>query len=100
MTKIERTRQLLAMAKEQGVSDVEIDGIKFKLNRPEHFPIISDKPAQEDEKELIVQLSKTPFDDMSEEEIIYYATPYFEELQARRREREETQTTDKGLKDG
>lgn len=91
MTELEAL-QLLIKKKELGITD---DDVKAVMSSP-----IPSPTTTQEEKELIAQLSKTPFDDLTDEEITYYATPYFEELQERKKRSEETKTTDRSLKDG
>lgn len=76
MTDIE-ILQVLVRAKELGISQEQVDAF-----RP--------KPAQimELTKEDIARLIG-PSNDYTDEEIFYYATPYFDELQAKKMAKEE-----------
>lgn len=81
--------ELLIKKKELGITDEEVNAIMGA-------PLA---PAQ-DAQEIVKVLTKTPFDDMTDDEILYYATPYYEELQEKRRAQEESKTTTEDLKHG
>lgn len=70
---------LLEMARAQGCKSVEVDGIRFEVGeQPSASGPVPELKAEEIVKPMSV------LDDLSEEEIQYYATPYFDELQKRK----------------
>lgn len=71
MTDIE-IMQILINAKQLGITHADVENYKTKLETvPELKP-----------EEIVKPLS--PFDGLSDEEILYYATPFFDELQAKK----------------
>lgn len=69
----QRALELLIKKKELGITDEEI----AKLVKPEQ--------PQINEAELKAAfIPASPFDDLTPEEIMYYATPYFDELMAQK----------------
>jgi hypothetical protein len=64
--------QVLIKAKELGITHDDVEKYKQKQEA------VPDVEA----KELLIPIS--PFDDLSEDEIKYWATPYFDEIQARK----------------
>lgn len=72
-----------------GIKAITIDGVTYELGpKPINHSPIPDMEAAE----LLKPMS--PFDDLSEDEILYYSTPYFEQLQAQKKEHEEQLKTD------
>jgi len=67
--------KLLIKARELGITDTDIEAFKAKL-APEVVPELK---ADEIVKPISV------LDDYTEEEIQYFATPYFDELQEKKR---------------
>lgn len=67
--------KLLIKARELGITDADIETFKAKL-APEVVPEL--KP-----EEIVKPISV--LDEFSEEEIQFYATPYFDELQEKKR---------------
>lgn len=90
----EELKQLLEQAKELGVESVEIEGIKYTLRRD---PVMrQDYVPEVAPEEILKPLSA--FDELSEEEVLYYATPYYDELQARKQEKQEKKRLSDELK--
>lgn len=63
--------QILCKAKELGITMDDINKYKNKTE-------VKDEPIEEIVKPL------SALDDLSEHEILYYATPYFDEIQAKK----------------
>jgi hypothetical protein len=90
--------KLLMLAKQIGATELECDGLKVKFERPivaqtptwtamreEATPRI--EPVAMTDKEIEAAFKPaSPLDDISEDEIKYYATPYYDELQAQKAE--------------
>lgn len=64
---------LIAFAKEQGMPWIEVDGVKM--------PVPIAKPQYEANPES-PEIPSDPTSDYTEEEILFYSTPYFDEIQA------------------
>jgi hypothetical protein len=75
----EKLKEAIEFAQEQDISEIEVDGIKLKVP-PKPMPI-------EEGKELISEYN--PFPEYTDEEIIFWATPYFDELQEKKRQQQE-----------
>ncbi len=67
------------------------DDIIRIMEKAKELGLLDDKPKadipQPTEKELMAMIPKTPYDEMSEEEIKYYATPYWDEIQRQKEEK-------------
>lgn len=74
----EKLKAALAFAKEHGLKSIEVDGIKMELGEPRPDPNaeIPDLKAEE----LVAALS--PFDEMTDEEVLFWSTPHYDELQS------------------
>lgn len=72
MTELEAI-QLLVKMKELGITQEEIESFKKKNTPP---------PITIKESDMFQAFN---LDDMSEDEILYYATPYYDELQERKK---------------
>jgi hypothetical protein len=79
----EKLEMALAFAKEHGLRFVEVEGIKIYVPDDAVIGEVPEVSADELMKPV------GPFDDLSEEEILFYATPYFEELQAMKAQQKE-----------
>lgn len=80
----EEIAMIIDNCKRIGVESVEIDGVKYNVAQQmarEQNRMVPDLPPEQ----LVVPLS--PFDDMSDDEIKYYATPYYDVLQAEKESR-------------
>lgn len=74
----EEIKELIDFAKENDLASIEIEGVKFSLNPNAVIP--SSYVEEMKAEEMVKPLS--PFEDLSEEDIRYWATPYFDILQA------------------
>lgn len=66
--------QLLVKAKELGVRESDVDAFKMRNSHKE----VPDLKANE----IIVPVS--PFDDLSDDEALYWHSPYYDEIQTRK----------------
>jgi hypothetical protein len=82
----EESLKLIEKAKELGVSELTTEGftVKFKDNSQKLSPELPKKPVIPDKlaEELIKPISV--LDSLTEEEMLYYATPYFDEMMAKK----------------
>lgn len=75
----EEIKAIIERAKQIGCASVEIDGVTYNLYQGDVVTNSSTKIVPDMEaKELVVPLS--PFDEMSEDEILYWSTPFYDEL--------------------
>lgn len=75
----QQIQKVLDIAKSNGCKTVEIDGIKFDLTQNTS---VSTEVKELKAEEIINPMSI--LDDLSEDEILYYSTPYYDELQAKK----------------
>lgn len=81
----EKLKDAIDFARENGLKSICIDGVAMEIGEikePKHEP----RELTEDE---IKKLARAAGEPMSEEEILYYSTPYYDELQARKKAKEE-----------
>ena len=88
----EKLKEALDFARENNLSWIEVDGIKMEVPK-------AMLPPSTDADEKNLKSIYNPEPEYTEEEILYYATPYFDELQARKKLRQEQQKHDESLKD-
>lgn len=85
-------KAILELSKAQGCTEVVVEGITFRL-----APIVQPKPDKEQPRaigpvedakatDLIKPLST--FDEPSDEDVLYYATDYYDVLQAKKADME------------
>lgn len=86
----------IAAAKEMGSPWVEVDGIRIPLMEPQVRILESNVQADED---VAKALAQNPFDNMTDEEILFYATPYFDEIQAKKLAREKALEEEKQVRE-
>lgn len=77
--------EALAFARDHGLTSIEVDGVKFNVPG-ESVKVLDFVPDMKPEE--IIKPMNT-LDEMSDEEILYYATPYYDELQTKKKYREE-----------
>ena len=80
MRSIEELKTLMDQARELGVNRIEVDGVAYHL-----APKIETNVEATD-LEIYEAMNEFPY---TEEEILYYATEYFDELQAKKQEKGE-----------
>lgn len=71
----EKITEAITFAREMNLKSIEVDGIKFDVP-----PSAADTVEALDDQELAKALDI--MDDLTDDEILYWATPYFDELQA------------------
>lgn len=71
----EKLKEAIEFAREHGLVSIEIDGIKMEIP-----PLKAEEPIQEND----ITQPKTPYDDMDGDEVLFWSTPYYEELQDKR----------------
>jgi len=88
----EKLKEALEFARENDLAWIEIDGIKMDVPK-------AMLPASTEADEKALKAFYNPEPEYTDEEILYYATPYFEELRAKKQEQLENQKTDKDLRE-
>lgn len=91
----EQIKEMIEFAREQKLESIEIDGIKYTLGSNIGFPRSAIVPEMKPE-EMVRPLSV--LDEMSEEEIQYWATPWYDQLQAQKEELKNKKQIDDELK--
>lgn len=79
MTKNKKAK-LIAEARELGVSEVTIEGIAYKLGHTLKQPTTA--PTEKEIKDMIKNVFP---EELTPEEIMYHAVPYYDELQEQKR---------------
>lgn len=90
----EEIDQIISHAKELGLLAVEIEGIKFILPLKDvpKMSVVEDLKAEDIVKPL------SPLDEYSDEEILYWSSGYFDELQAKKEAQKNKKQIDDELK--
>lgn len=78
----EKLAMALEFAKENALTSIEVDGIKIDLS---HAFVPVELP--DDGKDL--KQPETPYDQLTDEEILFWSTPTYDEILARKTQREE-----------
>lgn len=86
--------KVMEKAKELGFTEIKVDGVDLKIGPQITKSHLPDLTAEE--------LVKPPsvLDDLSDEEILYFATPYFDELQAKKAKHQEALKEHKEITSG
>lgn len=89
MTKLE-ILEFIKEAKELGLKSIEIEGVKVEFGEPSQpVEVNAVEPEELTAKDLMASLDK--FEEISEEEILFWSSDYGLELEAqRKREKEES----------
>ena len=97
MTK-EKRLELIKEAKELGLKSIEIDGVKYDLGEP----VKPKEEAQELSEDAVKALFTDTkiLDEMSDDEVLFYSTPYFDQLQHEKKTKEEQLKLKKDLTNG
>lgn len=87
-------REIIEEARELHLESVEVEGIKYTLgaNIERKLTLVPEEKAEALMKPL------SPLDEYTDEEIQFYATPYFDELQARKEAQAKQKKEDDELK--
>lgn len=91
MLEKERLKEIISFAQDNNLSWIEVDGIKFPV------PPKEQEITPNEEQEM--KLAHNPEPEYTEEEILYYATPYFDDLQERKRIAKEQKEMDESLRE-
>lgn len=93
--------RVMERAAELGVTELQFKGVKLKMaykSEVQKPKVMADDATELSDKEL-AELFKPAIEEMTPEEILYYATPHFDELQAQKQVRLEQSELAKELKD-
>jgi hypothetical protein len=80
----EKLFQAIEFAKANGLKSIEVDGIKMEIGTP---AIVNLEPQQDEDLKRV--FLNNPFEDMTDEEILYWATPYYDQLQEQKKLRQD-----------
>lgn len=86
MRDIEEIKTILKTSRECGVPSVVIDGVKYEIAKEDPKSVPTQVPDVE-ANEIVKSLSV--FDELTEEEIKYWATPYFDVIQEQKANHQE-----------
>ena len=95
MTK-EEILQIIKDLKEMGAKRIEVEGIIIEFNeelKSEHKPKELSDPIEPEYKDLIA--SPSPFDELTDEEILFWSSDYGKELENKRRKELEDSKKDR-----
>lgn len=81
----EQRIELINEAKELGMKSITIDGVVYEIATA-HKKVEAEVLTDDQVKELLVPAS--PFDDLSDEEVMYWSTPHFDLIQEQKELRE------------
>lgn len=87
-----KLREALEFAKENGLRSIEVDGIKIDLLQMAPMP----EESTVEVKDIIADITQ----EFTDEEIAYYHTEYFDELQAKKKQHQESLKISEDLKNG
>lgn len=84
MRDLNEIKVMLAFAREEKLSSIEIDGVKYHLAQE---VAIESKPLSEED------ISKAfESDQPTDEEVLYWSTPYYDEIQAIKKDKLELES--------
>jgi hypothetical protein len=89
----EKLEASLAFAKEHGLSRIEVDGIVIHLDKPFVQP---EEQALPDVAQFMNDISQ----EYTEEELLYWSTPFYDELQEKKKQHQESLKIHEDLKNG
>ena len=101
--------EIVNTARALGVQDVEIDGVKYNLAVPTMTPFSHTQvhttgyiapvgpPPELKAEEMVKPLSV--LDEYSDDEILYYSSPYYDELQAKKEAQQQLKKESDELKE-
>lgn len=76
----DKLKEAIAFARENHLTSIEVDGIKMELA---HLPADLDDPGPD------IQQPVTPWDNLTQDEVLFWSTPYFLELEEERKLKEQ-----------
>lgn len=86
MRDFEEIKQILKTARECGCPNVVIDGVKYELTTPEAVKAAQEVPELKPE-DIVKPMSV--LDEITEQEMLYWAVPFFDEIQEAKEKRTE-----------
>lgn len=78
----EEIQKILDTAKQRGVASVVIDGVQYNLYKEDIVNNTSTKVVPDLEASALIAPAE---EEMSDEEIMFWATPYYDELQEKKK---------------
>lgn len=81
----DKLQEAIVFAKANNLKSIEIDGIKMEIN---DIPQQIELKIQTDE-EIAKAFGEDPFIGMTDEEILFYHSDYYDELQEQKRQKQE-----------
>lgn len=92
----EKLKEALKFAKENGLYSITIDGVTMQIP-------VEMKPIEvriQTDEEIAKAFGEDPFLGMTDEELLYYATPYFDELQEKKKLKQEALEKEQQVRNG
>lgn len=92
----EKLKEALKFAKENGLASITVDGITMEI-------AVEMKPIEvriQTDDEIAKAFGEDPFLGMTDEELTYYATPYFDELQEQKKLKQESIEKEQQVRNG
>ncbi len=80
-----KLKELIAEAREAGCTELTIEGITYKIGAAE--PQRSSTVPEMEAKDIVKPMSV--LEDLTEDEILFWATPYYDQLQDQKAEQEQ-----------
>ena len=90
----EKLLEAIEIAKLHGCPWVEVDGVKIPLVEKQVGPKV--EPQSDDEVKMALL---DPEPDLTDEEVLFWSTPYFDELQEKKLKRQDVLREEKQLRD-
>lgn len=91
-----KIKELIELAKSQGCTQATIDGNTYVFDsKPHHEAITTPQHVPDMKAEELIQ-PESVFDQMTEEEILYWATPYYDEVVAKKESQKKRTKNDYG----
>lgn len=78
---------LIKQAKELGLASIKIGDVEIVFSQDRTEQKINNAVPDLEAKDILAPPS--PFDDLTDEEVLYFATPHFDELQAAKAKKQE-----------
>ena len=72
--------ELMIQAKEMGLTSIKVDGFEATLSQGPQEKQVIGKQADMTKEEIMTTLQV--FDDLSDDQILYWSTPYYDELES------------------
>lgn len=91
----EKLKEAIEFARANGLKSIEVDGIKMEVLPLQQTIEVN---LQTDD-ELKRAFANDPFEDMTEEEILFYSTPYFQELQEKKKQKQDALLSEQQVRD-